>query len=163
MTLAAATAGPDALSSDQEPEYHHLQNLIQLCEDGREGYAIAAEQVHSSELKAFFQKHELQRAKYADELRAILERDGVETPESGTLLGDIHRVWLKVRDALTGKDDLGILAECQLGENQAFDQYSQTIERGWREDIERTLKRHYEGIITAYNDLSSLQQKLAQN
>ena len=51
------------------------------------------------------------------------------TSAEGTLTtGKLHRVWMDVKAALTGKDREAILKSCEFGEGVAQDTYGKALE-----------------------------------
>ena len=44
--------------------------------------------------------------------------------------GSLHRGWLDIKSAITGKDDHAILAEAERGEDVAKDQYEKALKAG---------------------------------
>ena len=52
-----------------------VEDLIETCRDGQKGYQDAAEKVKRTDLKAFFNRAEPERPRFAEELQAELDRD----------------------------------------------------------------------------------------
>ena len=77
---------------------HHviesLEDLIEVCRDGQNGYRDGAEHVKDPELKKFMDEVSLERAKFAGDLETEVIRLGKSDVErSGSTLGAIHRGW----------------------------------------------------------------------
>jgi uncharacterized protein (TIGR02284 family) len=100
-----------------------LNNLIQTCRDGQEGFRTAAEGVTSPELKELFHGYSRQRASFAGELQDEVRRLGAEAADSGSVSGSFHRGWMGLKAALTGEDDRAVLGECERGEDSALAAY----------------------------------------
>ena len=53
-----------------------LNNLIETCKDGQEGFQQAAEGVQNSQLKTLFYEYAQQRAQFAGELQGLVRELG---------------------------------------------------------------------------------------
>ena len=96
-----------------------LNDLIETCRDGQEGFRLAAEGAKDSELKVLFQQFSQQRANFSNELAAEVRRLGGNPENSGSLSGAVHRGWINIKSAVTGGDDDAIISECERGEDVA--------------------------------------------
>ena len=107
-----------------------LNDLIQTCKDGQQGFLTASQNIEDADIKHLFNEYSLQRAKFAGELQSaahsILGNSNPE--ETGSLAGALHRGWINLKTALEGKDRHDILAECERGEDVAVGQYKKILE-----------------------------------
>ena len=55
-----------------------LNDLIETCRDGQDGFRSAAEGVNDADLKALFNRYSAQRGEYAAELQALVTGLGVK-------------------------------------------------------------------------------------
>ena len=105
-----------------------LNELIETCRDGANGYRAAAGAVTESSLKATFTQFATQRDQFATELQGLMSKVGGGTApeESGSVLGAVHRGWLAAKgwvvDLVTGHDEATVLAECERGDEYACHQ-----------------------------------------
>lgn len=123
-----------------------LNDLIETCRDGMNGFKEAAENVKSLDLKNLFTQISNERAKCVQELQLEVRRLGGEAEKTGTTAGALHRVWMDVKGTLTGKDDHTILVECERGEDSAVDAYKETIKLGLPPDILTIVQQQYQVI-----------------
>jgi len=106
-----------------------LKGLVNILNDGKEGYESAAETTESTELKSLFLNFSAQRAAYANELKAHIAQHGGESEnESGGVLGALHRTWIDIKQALTSKEDAAILAAIETGEKAAIEKFDNALE-----------------------------------
>lgn len=138
-----------------------LKNLLALVNDGKEGYAHAAEVTESAELKTIFLKLEGERIVYADELKAHIATHGGEADnEEGGILGGLHRTWITIKQALTSKEDKAILDAIVTGEKAAIAKYDEYIaDYADHADHLELLKGQREGIQEALNQIEGLAQQ----
>ena len=84
-----------------------VKELIKTLEDGRDGFATAAQRLDSNsavDVGRRFHEFSAQRGAMADELRRCAQLEGYAVPQGGTVAGAVHRGWIAVKDALTGDD-----------------------------------------------------------
>lgn len=106
-----------------------LNNLIETCKDGQEGFRAAAENLAGDyELKNLFSSYSMQRARFVGELQAEAATFGEYNPEDSTsVVGTIHRGWMNLKSALASNDRHAILAECERGEDVAVSHYEKAL------------------------------------
>src|SRR4051812_44928528 len=90
-----------------------LNNLIETCRDGQEGFKTAAEGVRSAELKELCHSYSRQRAGFVGELQDEVRRLGGEAEDSGSTTAALHRGWMGLRAAVSGDDDGAVVSECE--------------------------------------------------
>ena len=118
---------PSSLKSKEEV-ISDLKEILQLVNDGKEGYQSAAEATENAELKALFSKLSGERIVYAAELKEHLALHGEEADnEDGGILGGLHRTWLTIKQALSNKEDKAILTAITTGEKAAIEKYDTCI------------------------------------
>ena len=137
--------------------YSTLNDLIQTCKDGEEGFRAAAKGVQNSELRTLFQEHAQQRAKFSSELQPIVSRLGGRAEDSGSVGGALHRGWMNIKSAVTGKDEGAIIAEAERGEDVAVDTYRKAMAKDLPGDIRDIVERQYKQILEAHNRIRSLE------
>ncbi len=104
-----------------------LNELIETCRDGLDGFKEAAQNVKNPELKSFFNDAATERAYCVQELQTEVRRLGGEAEKTGSTAGAIHRVWMDIKGTLTGKDDHSILSECERGEDSAVSAFRDVL------------------------------------
>ncbi|MVN23039.1 ferritin-like domain-containing protein [Mucilaginibacter arboris] len=138
-----------------------LKGLVNILNDGKEGYQSSAEATDSVELKAVFEKIALERAAYATELKAHIKVHGGDSDnDSGGLLGAVHRTWIDIKQAVSGNDNKAILDSIVTGEKAALEKYDADIaDYTDHADHLALLKKQRDGI---QNDLNQIQALLIQ-
>lgn len=123
-----------------------VNDLIETCKDGEYGFRRCAERVEQAELKQTLQRraNECQRA--ATELQTVVTQLGGTPEDSGSTLGAVHRGWVSVRDAVSGNSDLGVLEECERGEDAALERYRGALEEALPPHVRSIVERQYEGV-----------------
>jgi len=105
-----------------------LKEILELVNDGKEGYQSAAEATENPDLKALFARLSGERIVYAAELKEHIALHGEEAAnQSGGILGGLHRTWLTIKQVLSGKEDKAILTAITTGERVAIEKYDACI------------------------------------
>ena len=79
-----------------------LNDLIETCKNGQEGFRQASEAVKDSHLKMIFGQFSQQRAQFAGELQQEVMRLGGDPEKSGSVAATLHRGWINLKSAITG-------------------------------------------------------------
>jgi uncharacterized protein (TIGR02284 family) len=140
-----------------------LNELIETCKDGANGYRAAAEVVTESSLKATFTGFASQRDQFATELQGLYSRvGGAPAPEEehGSILGVVHRGWLAAKgwiaDKVTGHDEIAVLAECERGDEHAVKAYEDAIFGNLPQSVQPVLMRQAAEVKRAYEMVKKL-------
>jgi uncharacterized protein (TIGR02284 family) len=104
-----------------------LNDLIETCKDGELGFKTAAEGLKGADIKAKFLEYSRQRSEMARELQNVVRQLGGDPEKSGSVSGSLHRGWLDIKSAITGKDDHAIVAEAERGEDVAKAAYENAL------------------------------------
>ena len=138
-----------------------LKHLLSICNDGKEGYRNASEDVDSTELKSIFNTYSIQRSEYAMELKTLLRNQGSDPDNSeGGPLGALHRTWMDIKSAITGKGNEAILSACVTGEKSALEAYDDVLnDTNVTPEVRTVLTNHRQGIQEALQTIESLERQ----
>ncbi len=133
-----------------------LNDLIETCKDGEKGFREAADGLKGSGLKTTLNEYARQRSQFASELQNHVSRLGGQPQTSGSASAALHRGWIDLKSALTGKDDHAILAECERGEDSAVKNYQKVLAEDLPSDLRSVVEQQYRQILEAHNRIRSL-------
>lgn len=133
-----------------------LNELIETCKDGENGYENAAKHAKRNDLKILFTELSQQRAQFASELQAEVRRLGGEEEKSGTTAASMHRGWMDVRSAFTGDDDHAMLSECERGEDSAVEAYEKALKEELTSDARTLVQRQHSEVRRAHDRIKAL-------
>ncbi len=139
-----------------------LNSLIENCKDGEHGFRTCAEDISNLELKSLFENRAEGCAKGARELQDEVRRLGGEPKDGGSTSGALHRVWVDIKSAVTGKDDESILTELERGEDVAVSRYRSALEQGLPPDIRALIERQLQGAIRNHDEIRNLRDRYRQ-
>jgi uncharacterized protein (TIGR02284 family) len=136
-----------------------LNDLIETCKDGDEGFRGAAEKMKDTEIRSQFLQFARQRAQFAGDLQAEVTRMGGEPAKSGSTAGAIHRGWIGLKSALTGDNDHAILEEAERGEDAAVKNYRDALAKALPADLESIIDRQLQEIQQTHNTVKSIRDR----
>ncbi len=134
----------------------HLQDLIQINIDSKDGFAEAAEQVGDDRIAALFRQVGQIRSKNADELQGLVALNNKEPQERGSIAAAFHRCWLDVRSKLTGSDKAAVLAEAERGEDHIKAQYEEAVKADPGSAISDVLHRQLAEVKAHHDQIRDL-------
>lgn len=134
-----------------------LKSLVNILNDGKDGYLSASEATHSIELRDLFLRLSSQRIGYANELKNhITLHGGASENEEGGILGVLHRTWIDIKAALSSNEDEAILTAIEKGEQAAIDKYDRVIEDyATHADHIGLLQKQRTGILEALKEIET--------
>ena len=133
-----------------------LNNLIETCKDGQEGFQQAAEGVERSDLKSIFYEFSQQRSKFVGELQGLVRELGGDPETSSSIAGAIHRGWINIKSAVTGRDDTAILNECERGEDVAKNAYKEALQANLPANVSEVIQRQASAVQSAHDQIKAL-------
>lgn len=139
-----------------------LNNLIETCKDGQNGFQTAAEGVKRSDLKTLFGQYSQQRAKFAGELQAEVLRLGGDPTETGSVAATLHRGWIDIKSAVTGQDENAVISECERGEDSAVANYKDALaDQNLPSDVRSIIERQSAQVKEAHDRIRNLERATA--
>lgn len=136
-----------------------LNDLVETSRDGEKGFRTAAEDTKNAELKAVFLRRAQDCAKGAADLQQLVTRLGGHAEEGGSVAGAVHRGWVNLKSAVSGRDDLAILEECERGEDVAKAKYRKALEETLPDDIRVVVQRQYDGVMRNHDQVRDLRDR----
>jgi len=133
-----------------------LNNLVETCKDGEEGFRSAAEGTDDSQLRALFNEYAMQRGGFAAELQRQVASLGGSPERSGSLAGAAHRGWMDIKSAVMGRDNKAIVNEAERGEDSAVEQYTDALARDLPSDVRSIVERQARMVREAHDRIRDL-------
>jgi len=134
-----------------------LNQLIQTCRDGQEGFRTAAENIENGEIQHVLNEYSLQRAKFTGELQGASHDLGDSNPENASsVMGALHRGLVNLKHAIVGKNLHSILTECERGENSAVEDYRRALQLKLPWDLRMIIERQSSETKEAHVQVKAL-------
>jgi uncharacterized protein (TIGR02284 family) len=136
-----------------------INDVIETCKDGEEGFRSCAEDIKNPELKGLFMKRAQECASSAHELQQLVLTLGGDPEDSTSVGGDLHRRWVDLKSLITGKDETAILNECEHGEDVAIKSYKQALEKDLPANVRMVIEQQYQGVKHNHDQIKALRNK----
>lgn len=133
-----------------------INNLIETCKDGEKGFREAAEGLKSPDIKAKFLQYSQQRAEMSRELQTLVRGMGGDPETSGSMSASLHRGWIDLKAALTGRDEAAILAEAERGEDVAKNAYENALKEALPPDAQMVVQQQAMHVQQAHDNVKHL-------
>ncbi|GAB3642772.1 PA2169 family four-helix-bundle protein [Spirosoma arcticum] len=109
-----------------------LNDLVKINNDRIQGYEKAIEDNEDAQLDDLFRHYVVQSQKFRSQLAEHIVRiDGTAVTDATTtdISSKIHRAWIDIKSAVTGKDRDTVLSSVEFGESAAVEAYKSAIEK----------------------------------
>lgn len=144
---------------DKDDVVSTLNNLIETCKDGEQGFKTCAENVKDSALRSYFNNRAQSCAASATELQTQVLLYGEEAETSSSMSGALHRGWVNIKAMITGSDDEAILDECERGEDVALKAYRDALQKDLPPNVRSIVLRQYEGVQKNHDEVKALRNR----
>ena len=134
------------------------KDLVQILEDGKEGFAKAADKVadDAPEVATKLREFSAQRDRFSAELRGLAKNYGDEVKDSGSVSGAVHRGWMALKDALSGSDASGVLDAAEQGEDHAVRAYKKALDEDLSEPLRAVVARQAADVQVAHDAVKAM-------
>lgn len=137
-----------------------INELIETCKDGEAGFRNLAENTKNDYLRSLFFSRSSDTSSAAAELQGIVRQLGGDPETSTSLAGDLHRRWVDLKAAVTGKNDAAILGEAERGEEIAKNKYAEALKSPYlAPEILTIVQKHHDGVLRNYEQIKILREK----
>lgn len=146
---------------DNDDVIDTLNELIETCKDGEQGFRECAEHTASPELRTVFEQRAQDCEKGARELQTCIVKLGGKPDEHGSATGSLHRGWVALRGKLAGHSDQAMLDECERGEDAAKSRYRKALDDGLPADVRQLVEQQYQGVLRHHEQVRALRERYA--
>ena len=136
-----------------------LNDLIETSKDGEKGFTRASEEASDATLKTLFREAAGRCRSAVQELQTQVTALGGKPEEHGSLLGAAHRGWLDVKAAVSRRDDLAILEECERGEDVAKARYTSALSKVLTPEARALVERQFAGVRQNHDKVKALRDQ----
>lgn len=138
-----------------------LQKLIQANLDSRNGFRESAEKIDDPRVAALFTEMASQRSALASELQQLVEFNGSEAEDDGSVAAKMHRLWISLRSKVNGGDAHVILIEAERGEDYIKAAYEDVLKETAGSAVNDVLTRHYAEVKAGHDKVRDLRDAFA--
>jgi uncharacterized protein (TIGR02284 family) len=112
---------------DRSHDISVLNSLIETTIDSVDGYRHSANEATNSRFSEAFRDWAKDREEVVSKLRDQVRALGGTPEHDGGILAKMHRQFLSLRDAITGRDDQAVIAEVDRGESYLDDKWQAAL------------------------------------
>ena len=135
------------MATDNKAVVSVLNDLIETCKDGANGFRAAAAAVQHADARTLFTSRVPVIERASEELQAEVRRLGGDPETTGSVAARLHRGWIGLKSAITGQDDAAIITECERGEQLAVRNYEDALRKDLPTDVRAIVERQYRGAV----------------
>lgn len=139
-----------------------LNELIETSKDGEKGFALAARGTTEPELSEVFRQSEESCRAAAAELQDQVRQLGGDAAEFGSMKAAAHRGWISIKTAMSSRDDVAILEECERGEDYAKARYGAALNADLAEPVRSVIERQYQGVKANHDRVRDLRNRFRE-
>jgi len=104
----------------------HLNDLVAIARDGKSFYEHAATKVDDAQLQALFNRLAVVKGDIVQGLSTEVRIEGDKPTQSGTVVGDISKIYGDIR-ALVGNKDYAYVAQLEESEDRLLKAFTAAI------------------------------------
>jgi uncharacterized protein (TIGR02284 family) len=146
---------------DRDNVINTLNELIETCKDGEDGFRTCAEGVKNPMLKTFFEEKAERCALAARQLSDKVREFGGDPEKGSSTSGMLHRFWVNIRSTISGMDDHAILAECERGEDSAKNAYEEALTHDLPADVRVMVAKQYREVRDNHDHVKDMRNAMA--
>lgn len=129
-----------------------VNDLIKVTIDSADGYRKAAEVADNQAFRTIFMERAAERDAIVQDMQRFVTAHGDAPEDDGSMAAGLHRIFLNLRDAVTGRDDTAIVAEVERGEDYIKAKYEKALADGELTPDVRELVQHAYVKVKAGHD-----------
>lgn len=139
-----------------------LNTLIGTLLDSVEGYRKAAEDIDNPTYLQLFNARSYERQEAVARLQLAVSQLGGDPEDDATTLGAIHRVFVDLKAAVTGRDDKAIVNEVERGEDYLKAKFETAMGNADLSPVARdAVNVAWQSVKAGHDQMSSLKHSLA--
>ena len=144
---------------DRNPVIETLNDLIETCKDGEQGFGTCAEHAESPQVRDVFQARAQDCREAARELQALVAGHGAEPEQHGSTLGAIERGWTAFVGTVAGHSDKRMLEAAERAEDSALGAYRKALKKELPPDVRMVVERQMAGVQRNHDQIRTLRDQ----
>lgn len=133
-----------------------INELIQTCIDGQNGFETASVSIDDPSLKSELMGYSTQRRDFANNLQNLVAASGEKPQERGSVAAALHRGWINLKDAVASNDRHAILAECERGEDSAVANYRKALQSDLPAEYAQVIETQFTAVQRTHDRIKAL-------
>lgn len=138
-----------------------VKSIIEINIDSSKGFQTAAENIENADIAGYFRQCSTRRAQFADQLSRVVDVNGVDSPDSGSAKGAIHRWWMDLRGSIQNGDEHAVLAEAERGEDSIKGEYEKVLKNTAGSPLNAMLTDQYAAVKETHDTIRDMRDARA--
>ena len=139
-----------------------LNTLIATLLDSIEGYQKAAEDADNPRFVELFNERARERQQVVTKLQATVAQLGGTPEDDSSTMGGVHRVFLDLKAAVTGRDDKAVVNEVERGEDYLKEKFEAARdESGLMPEARAAIEEAWGSVKSGHDQMRDLKHGLA--
>lgn len=138
-----------------------VKSIIEINIDSSKGFQTAAENIENADIAGYFRQCSSRRSQFADQLSRVVDVNGVDSPDSGSVKGAIHRWWTDLRGTIQNGDEHAILAEAERGEDSIKGEYEKVLKNTAGSPLNAMLTDQYAAVKETHDTIRDMRDARA--
>ncbi len=140
-----------------------IQDLIEINIDSSKGFREAADKIETNEIATLFRHCADEREQYAGQLKSLVQANGTEPTDSGSIKGTVHRWWVGLRGTVQQGDEHAVLAEAERGEDAIKHRYEDTLKGTAGSAVNDVIQKQYAGVKARHDQIRDMRDARADS
>jgi len=136
-----------------------LNELIETSRDSEKGFALAANASKDPGMIRMFIEAEKSCRDAAAQLQGSVRLLGGYADDSGSLQAVAHRGWLRLKNALSARDERAILEEREKAEDHTKERYAEAMELDLPVGARVVIERQYQIAVAIHDRIKELRDR----
>ena len=138
-----------------------LNSLIKTTIDSINGYQESADAVENPRFREMFQELARDRQQVVPKLQAEVSRLGGNPEDDGSAAAAMHRGWVDLKSAITGRDDKSIINEVERGEDYIKEKFETAMNSGdLSPETRNAVQQCYQSVRQGHDRVRDLKHAL---
>lgn len=138
-----------------------VKSIIEINIDSSKGFQDAAERIENADIAGYFRQCSARRAQFAEQLKRVVDLNGQDAPDSGTVKGTLHRWWLDIRGTIQNGDEHAVLAEAERGEDAIKHEYEDVLKKTAGSPLNAVLTDQYSSVKETHDTIRDMRDARA--
>ena len=147
---------------DRSHDIAVLNTLIATTLDSVKGYRDSAEETENPSHATFFREMAEERSRVATDLQQHVRSHGGEPETESSTAGAMHRSWLDLKSAITGRDDQAVINEVERGEDYLKTKYEAAMrDEELSAECRATIEQCFASVLKGHDRASQMKHAMA--
>jgi uncharacterized protein (TIGR02284 family) len=138
-----------------------LQELVQIARDNADFYESARDDVKNPALKDIFTRMAAAKRSLIQSLGARLALSGEEVPDSGTMAGNMRKMYADMKATFSKNDDAIYVAQLEEAEDRLLEHFNASLQKLDDVRMREAVSAQLPQVRACHDEMRALKRRLA--